>query len=71
MLNCQLLDEGVDQLAVNSLPSLGYQAQGSTFLVPQVLPCDLRVLPRLPAGGTGSAPLEPEDWHPAKSADDA
>jgi len=38
MLNCQLLDEGVEQLVVNSPPSLGYQAQGSTFLCPRCYP---------------------------------
>lgn len=35
MLNCQLLvhlDEGVEQLAVNSPPFLGYQVRGSMFL---------------------------------------
>lgn len=38
MLNCQLLvhlDEGVEQLAVNSPPSLGYQVQGSMFPCPR------------------------------------
>lgn len=41
MLNCQLLvhqDEGVELLAVNSPPSLGYQVQGSMFLCPRCYP---------------------------------
>lgn len=41
MLNCQLLvhqDEGVELLAVNSPPSLGYPVQGSVFLCPRCYP---------------------------------
>lgn len=71
MLNCQLLvhlDEGVEQLAVNSPPSLGYQVQGSDVSLPQVLPCDLRVFPRLPAGGPDSAPKVLVGWHRVKRA---
>lgn len=41
---------------------------GIDVSLPQVLPCDLRVLPRLPAGGPGSAPKGLAGWHPVKRA---
>lgn len=65
MLTCLLLDEGVDQLAVNSPPSLGHQAQGSTFLCLRCYPVICRCsrgspqeerVPRLYSQQTGTQP---------------
>lgn len=71
MLNCQLLvhqDEGVEPAGSELAALPRVSGSGIDVSLPQVLPCDLRVLPRLPAGGPGSAPKGLADWHPVKRA---